>query len=190
MLARPRVDPLPAPYAPELQAIFDRVMPRGVPPLSLFSTLARVPRFYDQIRAASLLDRGPLSLRHRELLIDRTCARCKCEYEWGVHMAFFSEHVRFSRQQVEATVIGDASDPLWSIEERLVIRLVDELHESSAISDALWIELTQTFALDQIFEFIALVGQYHTIAFFANSLRLVPEQFAARFPEGATSSAK
>src|SRR5713226_6140038 len=79
MVARPfRVDPVSPPYSPELQAVFDRIMPSGVPPLTLFTTLARVPRIYDRFRAASLLDRGPLSLRHREIVIDRTCARCGC----------------------------------------------------------------------------------------------------------------
>jgi alkylhydroperoxidase family enzyme len=60
-------------------------MPPGVPPLGLFTTLARVPRVWDRFRAGSLLDRGPISLRHREIIIDRTCARCGCAYEWGVH---------------------------------------------------------------------------------------------------------
>jgi hypothetical protein len=29
-----------------------------------------------------------VSLRHREIVIDRTCARCGCDYERGVHVAF------------------------------------------------------------------------------------------------------
>lgn len=33
-----------------------------------------------------------VSMRDREILIDRTCARCRCEYEWGVHIAFFAEN--------------------------------------------------------------------------------------------------
>jgi hypothetical protein len=68
-------------------------MPPGVPPLLLFTTLARVPRIYDRFRAASLLDRGPVSLRYREIVIDRTCARCGCAYEWGVHVALFAQRV-------------------------------------------------------------------------------------------------
>jgi hypothetical protein len=78
-----RVEPVQPPFPPELQAVFDRIMPPGVPPLQLFTTLARVPRIYERFRAGSLLDRGPLSLRHREIVIDRTCARCGCPYEWG-----------------------------------------------------------------------------------------------------------
>src|SRR5580698_3848526 len=107
----PRVEPVTPPYAPDLQAVFDKIMPPGVPPLSLFTTLARVPRIYDRFRAGSLLDRGPVSMRHREIVIDRTCARCGCAYEWGVHVAFFADRVALTREQVRATVQSDANDP-------------------------------------------------------------------------------
>src|SRR5437879_3233713 len=145
-------------------------MPPGVPPLSLFTTLARVPRVYERFRAGSLLDRGPLSLRQREIVIDRTCARCGCHYEWGVHVAFFAERVKLTPEQVRATVRGDADDPAWSAQERLLIRLVDELHDTATISGALWAGLAAAFTLDQLLELIALVGFYHSVSFLANGL--------------------
>ena len=40
--------------------------------------------------AGSLLDRGSISMRNRELMILRICARCGAEYEWGVHVAIGS----------------------------------------------------------------------------------------------------
>ena len=178
----PRVAPVAPPFPSELQAIFDRIMPPGVPPLSLFTTLARVPRTYERFRAGSLLDRGPLSLHHREIVIDRTCARCGCAYEWGVHVAFFAERVKLTPEQVRATVHGDAD---WSDDERLLIRLVDELHDTSRISEELWDALTRAFMTEQVFEVIALVGFYHTVSYFANGFRLAPESYAAPFPTGA-----
>jgi 4-carboxymuconolactone decarboxylase len=178
----PRVEPIPPPYPPELQAVFDRIMPAGVPPLALFTTLARVPRVYDRFRASSLLDRGPVSLRHREIVINRTCARCGCAYEWGVHAAFFAQRVALTPEQLSATVRGDANHPVWSEEERLLIRIVDELHDSANVSRELWEALAATFSLEQILEVIALVGAYHTVSFFANGLRLAPEPFGVPFP--------
>jgi hypothetical protein len=56
---KPRVDPVAPPFAPELQAVFDRIMPPGVPPLSLFTTLARVPRTYDRFRLPLEAFSGP-----------------------------------------------------------------------------------------------------------------------------------
>jgi alkylhydroperoxidase family enzyme len=178
----PRVDPVTPPYAPDVQAVFDKIMPPGVPPLTLFATLARTPRIFDRFRAGSLLDRGPVSLRHREIVIDRTCARCGCSYEWGVHVAFFSHRAALTPEQVRATVRGDATDPAWSGEELLLIRLVDELHDTAAISDELWKALATAFSVEQIFELIALAGFYHTVSFFANGLKLGAEPFAAPWP--------
>ena len=178
----PRVEPVPSPFPPELQAVFDRIMPLGVPPLALFTTLARVPRIYDRFRAGSLLDRGPISLRHREIVINRTCARCGCAYEWGVHVAFFAQRVALTPEQIRATVRGDADDSAWSDEERLLIRMVDELHDSANLSDEVWDALAATFSVEQIFELIALVGFYHTVSFFANGLRLAPEHYGVPFP--------
>src|SRR3984893_18718550 len=133
--ASPRVAPVTPPYAPEVQAVFDKIMPAGVPPLTLFTTLASVQRVYDRFRAGSLLDRGPVSLRHREIVIDRTCARCGCTYEWGVHVAFFAQRVALTAEQVHATVHGDAGNSAWSAEEGLLIRMVDKLHDSANLSD-------------------------------------------------------
>ena len=178
----PRVAPVPPPFPSELQAVFDHIMPPGVPPLELFTTLARVPRVYDRFRAGSLLDRGPVSLRHREIVINRTCARCGCAYEWGVHVAFFAQRVALTPEQIRATVRGDADDSVWSDEERLLIRMVDELHDSANLSDEVWSALAATFSVEQIFELIALVGFYHTVSFFANGLRLAPESYGVPFP--------
>src|SRR4029434_2635219 len=130
--------------------VLEAIMPPGEPPLTLFTTLARVPRIWDRFRAGSPLDRRPVSLphpqsvlapgrvslRHREIVIDRTCARCGCAYEWGVHVAFFAQRVALTQEQLRATVHGDSNDPAWSDEERLLIRMVDELHDTANISDA------------------------------------------------------
>jgi 4-carboxymuconolactone decarboxylase len=179
----PRVDPIAPPYAPDLQALFDKLMPPGVPPLSLFTTLARAPRIFDKFRAGSLLDRGPVSLRHREIVIDRTCARCGCAYEWGVHVAFFAQRVALTPEQIRATAKSDSADPIWTPDESLLIRLADELHDRATISDDLWRALAAAFSVEQIFELIALVGFYHTVSFFANGLKLAPEPNTPNLPE-------
>ena len=178
-----RVEPVPSPYAPELQKVFEAIMLPAVPALVLFTTLARVPRVWDRFRAGSLLDRGPVSLRHREIVIDRTCARCGCAYEWGVHVAFFAQRASLNAEQVRATWHGDGNDPVWSADERLLIRLVDELHDSANISGELWGALAAALSTDQVLELIALVGFYHTVSFFANGLRLPAEPCAVAPPK-------
>ena len=80
---------------------------RGAPPLLLFRVMAGHARAWDKFRAGGLLDRGPLSLREREIVIDRTCALNGCEYEWGVHVAAFAEAAHLTEEQVRATVHGE-----------------------------------------------------------------------------------
>ena len=96
----PRIAPLQPPYAPDIAGQFDRIM-RGAPPLVLFRVMAGNARAWEKFRAGSLLDRGPLSLREREIVIDRTCARTGCEYEWGVHVTTFADAAKLTEQQVK-----------------------------------------------------------------------------------------
>src|ERR1700686_3151428 len=119
-----RIAPLEPPYAPEIQQQFDRIM-RGAPPLMLFRVVAGNARAWEKFRAGGLLDRGPLSLREREIVIDRTCARTGCEYEWGVHVATFADAARLTDAQVRATVLDTADAPCWSAAEQALVATVD-----------------------------------------------------------------
>src|SRR5882724_1982426 len=130
-----RIAPLEPPYAPEIQAQFDRIM-KGAPPLVLFRVMAGNARAWEKFRAGGLLDRGPLSLREREIVIDRTCARTGCEYEWGVHVGTFAEAAHLTEEQVRATVLGKADASCWSAAEQVLIATVDALHVSATLSDA------------------------------------------------------
>src|SRR5450755_4799824 len=112
-----RIAPLEPPYDQEIQGQFDRIM-RGAPPLLLFRVIAGNARAWEKFRAGSLLDRGPLSLRDREIVIDRTCARTGCEYEWGVHVAAFADAAHLTEEQVRATVLGKADASCWTAAEQ------------------------------------------------------------------------
>src|SRR6201992_1701733 len=107
----PRIATADPPFAPELQSLLDRVMPLGGPPLVLFTTLARNPRVFQRFMAGGLLDKGSVTLREREIVVNRTTARCHSEYEWGVHIAFFAEASGLTPQQIHSTVYGGARGP-------------------------------------------------------------------------------
>jgi alkylhydroperoxidase family enzyme len=176
-----RLAPLQPPYAPEIQQQFDRIM-RGAPPLMLFRVVAGQPRAWEKFRAGSLLDGGPLSLREREIVIDRTCARTACEYEWGVHIAIFAEAAHLTDAQVRATVLGDAAASCWSAAEQALISAVDALHDRATLSDAEFAALSAHYDDAKIFEIILLCGFYRTVSYLANGLALPLEEKAARFP--------
>jgi alkylhydroperoxidase family enzyme len=176
-----RIAPLEPPYAPNIQEQFDRIM-RGAPPLMLFRVMAGNERAWDKFRAGSLLDRGPLSLQEREIVIDRTCARTRCEYEWGVHVTTFAQAAELSQEQVRATVLGKADAPCWSAAEQALIAAVDALHDRATLDDAEFKALSAHYEDAKIFEIILLCGFYRTVSYLANGLALPLEQNAARFP--------
>src|SRR5512141_3343941 len=128
-----RIVPLQPPYDPEIQGQFDRIM-RGAPPLVLFRVVAGHARAWEKFRAGSLLDKGPLSLREREIVIDRTCALTRCEYEWGVHVAAFAQAAHLTDEQVRATVHGGADAPCWSEPERVMLTAVEALHHRATLN--------------------------------------------------------
>lgn len=177
-----RIAPTEPPYESQIAAALERIMPPGVPPLVLFRTMAKSPRVFARMFAGALLDKGPLALRQREIVIDRTTARLGCEYEWGVHVAFFAQRAGLDAAQVAATVLGPADAPCWSDEERALIAAIDDLIDRHTIAPAVWTGLTSHFDETQILEVIALVGYYHTISFLCRALDLPLEGYAARFP--------
>src|SRR5262245_53004484 len=125
-----RVAPLELPYPEAVAAAFDRIMPKGVPPLVLFRTLAVNQKVFLGLMASRLVERGSITLREREIVIDRTCARCGSEYEWGVHVAFFRERARLTEAEIADTCATDPTATAFSARERLLLRLVDELHDT------------------------------------------------------------
>jgi alkylhydroperoxidase family enzyme len=177
-----RLAPLQPPYAADIREQFDRIM-RGAPPLVLFRTIARSPRAWEKFSAGGLLDRGPLSLREREIVIHRTCARTGCEYEWGVHIAAFAAAARLSDEQVRATVLGEATDPCWSVPEQALLAAVDALHLRATLDDAEFAALASHYDEAQILEIMLLCGFYRTVSYLANGLALPLEETAARFPQ-------
>ncbi|MFN3523536.1 MAG: carboxymuconolactone decarboxylase family protein [Phenylobacterium sp.] len=184
----PRIAPLEPPYAPQIKAHFDAIMPPGADPLVLFRTLATGERAWRKFRAGSLLDRGPLGLRDREIVIDRTCALAGCEYEWGVHVSAFAEAARLTPQQVRATVLSPPDDACWSPGEQALIAAVDALHARAALSDDEFAGLAAHYDTEQILEVLLLCGFYRTVAYVANGLDLPLEPGAARFPPGVRPS--
>lgn len=176
-----RIAPLDPPYAPELQQQFDRIM-KGASPLLLFRTIAGSERAWQKFTAAGLLDRGPLSLREREIVIDRTCALTGCEYEWGVHVATFAGAAHLTEEQVRATVHGGADAPCWSDAEKALITAVDALHNRAKLSDDEFASLRAHYDEAQILEIMLLCGFYHTVSYLANGLALPLEEKGARFP--------
>ena len=155
----PRIQPLEPPYEEQVAETLRRMMPPDTEPLKLFRTVAHNEHVLERFRTtgAYLLNFGKLDPADREVVLHRTCARCGCEYEWGVHAAIFGQAVGLS----------------------------DELHDHADVSDQLWAELVAHWSEEHLFELIAVAGFYHFVSFMANAARVELEPFAERFPVAA-----
>lgn len=174
--------PLPEPFPLEVTAVLESYPKRNGYVLQLFRVFANSLRFLKK-GTVNLLDReSPLTMRHREIVILRVCARNDCEYEWGVHVTAFADHVGLSPDQVAATRLGDHRSTCWSPDEGLLVRAVDELCDTGRIEGATYGRFRTLFSLEQQLEVLALCGNYHTVSFVANTAGLEGEPFGARFP--------
>jgi alkylhydroperoxidase family enzyme len=177
-----RVAPASRPLSADIQAAIDTVM-RGNDPLLLFTTLARDRRLFGKFFNSGLLDRGHLTIRQREIVIDRVTAQCGAEYEWGVHIAAYAAKAGLDERQIAALVGNGASDNDFSDEDSVLIRLCDSLHTSCTVDDDLWDALTRHYTAEAIIELLMLAGYYRMVSYVVNGLRLPLEPNTPRFAD-------
>lgn len=184
-----RIEPLVPPFPSFAEEAFARLMPPGVPPLTLFTTLARDPRLFARFMGGGLLDRGHLTIRQREIVIARVTAANGAEYEWGVHVTFFGAKAGFDAEAIAALASGDVSAPCWTAEERVLLRICEALHVTSDVDDATWSAAREHFGELALVEVLLLAGFYRTVSYLVKGLRLPLEPWAARFPADAMKPA-
>ncbi|MFJ4651991.1 carboxymuconolactone decarboxylase family protein [Nocardia sp. NPDC088792] len=184
-----RIAPAAEPLDSDIQTAIDRVM-RGEPPLILFTTLARDRRLFLKFFGNGLLDRGHLTLRQREIVIDRTTALCGAEYEWGVHVTAFAAAAELTTAQIGSLAHGNSDDECWNEDDRILIDLCDALHETATVDDNLWARLRTRFPEEAILELLMLAGFYHATSYLVNALTLPLEQGRPRFTDYAGSPAE
>jgi alkylhydroperoxidase family enzyme len=187
-----RIAPLSPPYSPEASQRLEAMMPPGIPPILLFRTFARnLPMASAMGRwgAYELSKDLKLSMRDREIVIDRTCARCRCEYEWGVHIAFFAEKVHLTAAQQTSLTFGDSTDSCWTTDrDRVLIEAVDAMHDTGNVDDELYARLTISLSDEEILDLTMLCGWYHAISFTANVAQVALESGAPCFSDVCVTS--
>ena len=128
-----------------------------------------------------MLFNGRLPSRDRELLILRTAWLAQCEFEWAQH-APLGEQLGMTADELQQIVDGpDAAG--WSALDAALLRAVDELHSGADISDATWATLRAHYDDEQLIEIPVVVGQYHLVAYFTNTMGCEPGPELPRLPE-------
>jgi alkylhydroperoxidase family enzyme len=183
----PRIAPLEPPYDTAAAAVLDQLGP----PISLFRVWARRPDLARGIAGWGryyLSRQSALTLRQRELVIDRTSALCGADYEWGIHVAVFAEKAALTADQLQSLAGGQPGDACWTDPaDRAVLRAVDELHAGFDLADESWAELVAAVGEDGALDLLLVCGWYHAISFTVRSLRLPMEPGTA--PAGSPAIA-
>ena len=92
-------------------------------------------------------------------MIDRVTARCRCEYEWGVHVAFFADRVGLTAPQITSLTRGTPNDRCWTDRaEKALLALVDALHDTADVDSGIWTAATAHFDDAQLLDACLLAG--------------------------------
>jgi len=175
------------PYDSVVAAQLTAMMPPGTPPIGLFRTFVQNLPMTEAMHGWGKYELSrhlSISMRQREIVIDRVCARCGCEYEWGVHVAVFAARVGLTHDQIRSLTFGDSDDVCWTDEaERALVAMVDALHDDNDVGDELWSRLTAQFDDLQLLDLLLLAGWYHAISYAARAGRVELEPGAPRFAD-------
>ena len=115
-----------------------------------------------------------MPIRDRELAILRIAWLSQAPFEWGAHVKIGKRN-GITSEEIERVIEG-SSAPGWSRQDRAIVRAMEELHFDSMVTDDTWADLQEFYNDKKLIELMILAGQYKTVAYYQNSLRLpLPE---------------
>jgi AhpD family alkylhydroperoxidase len=147
---------------------------RTAPP-AIFTTLGRGRGlFWGWLHFAStLMPGGKLPRRETEMVILRVASLRGCDYE-------FTHHVRLGKRagvtSTDVLRITEGSTAIgWPGNEKLLIRITEELITTKDLSDQSWADLRAAYDERTALELLLLIGHYDMLATTLMTLRLEPD---------------
>ena len=148
--------PIPLEYCPDLVA-----------------TLLRYPELWRRLSALSAIVQcaaAKLPVPERQLAIMRTMWLCGAPYQWGEHLER-TKAAGFSSADIERIKVGSEAAG-WSRLQKAILSAAEELYADAFVSDDTWATLAEHLDDMQLLELIVLVGQFTSVAYLLNSLRM------------------
>ena len=188
-LKQPRVAPLSESQWSEEQRKLVAAHNPTRPLLNLYATILNHPGLYEpRLLFGSYLQRDSLlPPKTRELLIMRTAALTRTEYEWGHHVEA-AQKAGFSDEEIRRIASGPDA-PGWSEEHAAVLRAADELRHEALVSDRTWKTLAKYYDTQRLIEIVYTSGGYTMTALAINSLGIQLEPGYPSFPAGLPQEA-
>jgi 4-carboxymuconolactone decarboxylase len=116
------------------------------------------------------LAHGEMTIRDRELAILRLAWLSQAPFEWGSHVIIAKRNGVTAEEVLH--IIEGSQAAGWSKQDRAIIRAIEELHFDSMISDETWADIQEFYNDKKQIELVILAGQYKTVAYYQNALRL------------------
>jgi alkylhydroperoxidase family enzyme len=133
---------------------------------NVLATLVRHPELARAFLRFSgyLLYGSTLPPRIREQVILRVAHRRGCAYEWSHHMAL-GKQAGLSDRDIDAVQSGQPTDEF----DRALLGAVDELDETTNVSDQIWAVLSERLDEQQRMDLIFTIGGYTALAMALNT---------------------
>jgi len=166
----PRIQPVDVKLEEPLKSKMANIFPPSLPAPNLYRTVARNESLFIEmidsklIGPTGILDRKTFSPKVRELLILRTCALTKNEYEFNLHVQTISEAMGLSNAQINDLKSESVSVDHWVESEIALINLIDGLAKNIEVKQNIFDEVRKHFDDAELIELVSLVGQYTSIA--------------------------
>lgn len=160
-------------------ALRNDVAGQELPPIPLeycpdmIATLLRYPELWKRVSALSAMVQSAaatLPARERQIAIMRTMWLCGAPYQWGEHIAR-TKATGLADADIERLKEGSTA-PDWGALDKAVLVAAEQLYADAFIGDETWSALAQAFDDNQLMELIVLIGQFTSVAYLLNSLRI------------------
>lgn len=148
----------------------------GTEPPAVFLTFGRHPRLFWGwlLFAGAMMPGGRLPRRETELVILRVATLTGSDYELTQHRRL-ARRAGLSATDVDRVAAGPAA-PGWDDNDRLLLRVTDELHEHEDLADDSWASLRAVYDETRCLELVMLVGHYRMLATTLTTLRVRPDR--------------
>ncbi|MDA8142049.1 MAG: carboxymuconolactone decarboxylase family protein [Desulfobacteraceae bacterium] len=156
----------------ELRARFDKIEARGGRVLNIFKVMAHCPDVgRDFLKLGnSILMKGRLDARLRELAILRVGHLAKAHYEWTQHVTV-ARAVGVPEAQIHALPTWRESDQ-FNDHERAVLQYTDEMADNIRVSDATFQNVKTFLSEEQIVELTTAIGYYGMVSRILEALQI------------------
>jgi alkylhydroperoxidase family enzyme len=169
------------------RAAIDAGIPEAMTDLSVFRVLLHHPVLAGAIYRllSTLLWKGTLDARLRELVIMRIGWRTASEYEWTQHWRV-SRLLEIPERDLLAVRDWHGAD-CFGAAERAVLAATDETLDVGAISPETWAECAEHLSSEALLELVVAIGNWRMFSSLLRSLEVPLEDGVEPWPPDGTT---